>query len=131
MDSRVEVELAHKLSGFSYVENVLPQKMLTVTLTAGSDSRAVHVRGVEGVSVFLRAKCACINGTAAERLTEANVGEMLARAFSISLGDEIDIVIKLLLGFSSLHDGHVGSFSDPNRNSGMRLPTGPVAYGSI
>jgi hypothetical protein len=35
MDSRVDVELARKLSGFSYVENVLPQKMLTVTITKG------------------------------------------------------------------------------------------------
>jgi ABC-type lipoprotein release transport system permease subunit len=91
MDSRVDVDLAHKLSSFSYVENVLPQKILTVTITKGSDSRAVYVRGVEGVSVFLGARGAYINGTAAESLMEANVGEMLARAFSISLGDELGI----------------------------------------
>jgi putative ABC transport system permease protein len=90
-DSQVSVELARKLSSLSYVKNVLPQKMLTVVLTTGSDSRTVHVRGVEGVSRFLRTRGACINGTSAESSKEADVGEVLARVLSISLGDEVCI----------------------------------------
>jgi ABC-type lipoprotein release transport system permease subunit len=70
---------------------VFPQKMLTVTLTTGSDSRIVHMRGVEGVSRFLRTRGAFINGTTAESSKEADVGEILARAFSISLGEEVGI----------------------------------------
>ena len=90
-DSQVDVELARKLSSFSYVKNVLPQKMLTVTLTTDSDSFLVHLRGVEGASVFLRTRGAFINGKTAESLEEANVGEILARALSISLGEEVGV----------------------------------------
>jgi len=93
-DSQVDIELARKLSNLSYVKNVLPQKMLTVALTIGSDSPLVHVRGVEGVSVFLRSRGAYINGKTAESLEEANVGEILARALSISPGEEVGIAFE-------------------------------------
>jgi len=93
MDSRVDAEVARKLGSLRYVENVLPQKMLTATITKGSDSRAVHVRGVEDVGGFLKAGRAYVNGTTAESWMEANVGEVLARALSISLGDEVSLAV--------------------------------------
>jgi ABC-type lipoprotein release transport system permease subunit len=91
MDSLVDAEVSQKLSGLSYVERVLPQKMLTVNLTVDSRSRTVQIRGVEDVGVFLKARGAYMNGAAAENWTEVNVGEILAGALSISLGGEVNL----------------------------------------
>jgi putative ABC transport system permease protein len=93
MDSRVDAEIARKLSSLSYIECTLPQKMLTVNLTASSSSRVVQIRGVEDVGGFLKARRAYINGTTAKNWEEANVGEVLARALSISLGDEVNLAV--------------------------------------
>jgi hypothetical protein len=40
-DSQLPADLTAKLSNLSYVKNVLPQKILTVNLTANSSSRAL------------------------------------------------------------------------------------------
>ena len=93
MDSRVDAEVARKLGNLSYVECALPQKMLMVNLTANSSSHAVQTRGVEDVGGFLKAGRAYVNGTTAESWMEANVGEVLARALSISLGDEVSLAV--------------------------------------
>jgi ABC-type lipoprotein release transport system permease subunit len=93
MDSQVDAELVCKLSNLSYVGYVLPQKILMVNLTASPSSRTVHVRSVEDVGGFLKTRRAYINGTAAKNWTEANAGEILARALSISLGDEITLAV--------------------------------------
>jgi ABC-type lipoprotein release transport system permease subunit len=83
------VDVAWKLCGFSYVEHMLPQKILTVNLTVESISRMVQVRGVEDVDVFLKVRGAYVNG--AENWTEVNVGEILAGALSISIGGEVNL----------------------------------------
>jgi len=92
-DSQLPADLTAKLSNLSLVKNVLPQKMLTVNLTANSSSHAVQVRGVGDVGGFLKARGAYLNGTAAKNWTEANAGEILASAFSISLGDDISLTV--------------------------------------
>jgi ABC-type lipoprotein release transport system permease subunit len=72
---------------------MLPQKMLTVNLTVNSGSRTVQIRGVGDVGCFLKARGAYLNGTAAKNWTEADAGEMLARVFSISLGEEVSLTV--------------------------------------
>jgi len=95
------VDVAWKLCGFSYVEHMLPQKILTVNLTVESISRMVQVRGVEDVDVFLKVRGAYVNG-AAENWTEVNVGEILAGALSISIGGEVNLSFGLgRLGLSA------------------------------
>ena len=84
-DSRLPADLTAKISNLSHIKNVLPQRMLTVHLTTNSSSHAVQVRGVGDVGGFLKARRAYLNGTAAKNWSEANAGEILARAFSISL----------------------------------------------
>ena len=98
MESRVDVGLANSLSGTGYVKNVLPQRMLTATLTMGLGNHTIHVRAVRDVAEFLRVRGAYLNGAAARGLAEVNVGEVLAKAFSISIGDE---------GVLALNDKHV------------------------
>jgi hypothetical protein len=91
-DSQLPADLTAKLSNLSYVKNVLPQRMLTVNLTANS-SRTVQVRGVGDVGGFLKTRGAYLNGTAAKNWTEADAGEILARAFSISLGEDASLTV--------------------------------------
>jgi ABC-type lipoprotein release transport system permease subunit len=91
-DSRLPADLPAKISNLSYVENVFPQKMLTANLITNS-SITIMIRGVEDISSFLKSRGAYINGTIAKNWTEANAGELLARALSIKLGDEIGIAL--------------------------------------
>jgi len=92
-DSRVDAELARRLSGLSYFEYVLPQRVVKANLTTRYGSNAIWVRGVEGVGSFLKARRAYLNGSVAKGWSEADVGELLARALSISLGDEVGLAV--------------------------------------
>jgi len=93
-DSRLPADLTAKISNLSFVKNVLPQKVLTANLTANSSSHAVQVRGVGDVGGFLKMRGgAYLNGTAAKNWTEANAGEILARAFCISVGDDVSLAV--------------------------------------
>jgi ABC-type lipoprotein release transport system permease subunit len=92
-DSRLPSDLSAKISNLSYVKNVFPQKMFTANLTTNS-SITIMIRGVEDISGFLKTREAYINGTIAKNWTEANAGELLARALSIRLGDEIGIALS-------------------------------------
>jgi ABC-type lipoprotein release transport system permease subunit len=90
-DSRLPSELSAKISNLSYVKNVFPHKMFTANLT--NSSITIMIRGVEDISSFLKSRGAYVNGTIAKNWTEANAGELLARALSIKLGDEIGIAL--------------------------------------
>jgi len=68
-------------------------KMLTANLTTNSGKRTIQVRGVEDIAGFLKARRAYSNGTAAKNWAKANAGEILARAFSISLEDEVSLAV--------------------------------------
>jgi len=92
-DSQLPADLTAKLSNLSFVKNVLPQRMLTVNLTTNSSSRTAQIRCVGDVGGLLKARGAYLNGTAAKNWTEANAGEILARVFSISLGDEVSLTV--------------------------------------
>ena len=92
-DSRLPADLTAKLSNLGYVKNVLPQKVLTANLTTNYGSRTVQIIGIEDVGFFLKTKGAYINGTTAKNWTEANAGEILARALSISPGDDITLTV--------------------------------------
>ncbi len=92
-DSKLPADLTAKLSNLSYVKNVLPQKMLTANLTANSGKQTIQVRGVEDVGSFLKIRGAYVNGTAAKNWTEANAGEIPARALSINVGDGVSLAV--------------------------------------
>jgi len=92
-DSQIDISLADKLSNLSYVKQVLPQKMLTANLITNSGNQTIQVKGVGDVSSFLKTRRAYLNGTAAKNWIEADVGEILARASSISLGDELGLSV--------------------------------------
>jgi len=92
-DSKLDVELACRLSGLSYVKYVYPQKMFTANLTTRIGSCKVYVRGVGDVAGFLKMRGAYVNGTAARSWMEVNIGEILAETLSISLGDEVCLAV--------------------------------------
>jgi ABC-type lipoprotein release transport system permease subunit len=91
-DSKLPADLSAKISNLSYVKNVFPQKMLTANLITNS-STPITVRGIEDINNFLKTRGAYVNGTIAKNWTDANAGELLARALLIKLGDEIGIAL--------------------------------------
>jgi len=92
-DSKIDANLTTKLSNLSYIKHLLPQKILTANLTTNISSHKILVRGVEDINTFLKLRGAYLNGTAPKNWREANIGELLARASSINLGDEISLTL--------------------------------------
>jgi len=92
-DSKLPVDLAAKLRNLSYVKNLLPQRILIADLIANFSNRTIMIRAIEDIGGFLKTRGAYLNGTIAKNWMEANIGEILARMFSISLGDEVSLAI--------------------------------------
>ncbi|MEM2913449.1 MAG: FtsX-like permease family protein [Candidatus Bathyarchaeia archaeon] len=93
-DSKISAEISHELSSIRYVKSAFPQKVLLANLTTGFRTSTVYVRGVDDVDVYLKLRGAYVNGTAAKDWNEADVGEVLANALSISIGDEMDLAFN-------------------------------------
>ncbi len=91
-DSKLNVSLTEKLANLRCFNYVLPQRLLAANLTTDSGSFTVRVRGVEDIEVFLKAREAKLKGEIAKNW-EVIAGEVLARAFSISTGDEVSIAV--------------------------------------
>jgi len=92
-DSELPLDIAARLRSLGYVKNVFPQRILIANLTASFGSYEILVRGVEDIDSFLEARGAYLNGTAAGNWMEADIGEILARAFSVSLGGEVSLTV--------------------------------------
>ncbi|MEM2990758.1 MAG: FtsX-like permease family protein [Halobacteria archaeon] len=92
-DSIVDAKLTTLLKNMTGIKYVLPQRMLTASLVTFSGNGTVIVRGVDDVGFFLKLRGAYVNGTVAKDLREVDVGEVLAKAFSIGRGDEINLVL--------------------------------------
>jgi len=93
-DSQVDTELVNKLNNTSYVKYVLPQRIIIANLTTNFSTQTIHVRGVSNVEQFLKIRNAYLNGTSAKNLTECDVGELLAKTFSLNINDEINLSIN-------------------------------------
>jgi putative ABC transport system permease protein len=92
-DSQVERILASRFVGLGSIDYVLPQRVLVADLATGSGSYTAYIRGVEDVGSFLKTRRAYLNGAIAKGWAEANIGEILARALSIGLQDEVDLAV--------------------------------------
>jgi len=92
-DSRLSAGLARELRALGYFDYVIPQRIVLVNATTRLGSDVVWARGVEDVGGFLKARGACLSGTTARGLGEAVVGEVLANALSVGLGDEILLAV--------------------------------------
>jgi ABC-type lipoprotein release transport system permease subunit len=103
-DNKIDAELTDQLNAIPDIKYTVPQRILSSTLTASSGKHTITVRGVEDVTNFLKLRGGRVNGTTAKNETEANVGEILAKSISLSLGDEA----LLTFGNSSLEVVVVG-----------------------
>jgi ABC-type lipoprotein release transport system permease subunit len=90
-DSRVDAGLASKLSGLSCVRWAVPQKVFEAELETSAGSRTINVRCLDDVRGFLGRMGSYINGTTPGSWVEADVGEVLARAYNVNLGDELEL----------------------------------------
>ena len=68
-------------------------KILTANLTTNFGKCIIQVRGVEDIASFLKTRRAYLNWTAIKNWTKANVVEILARVFFISLQDEVSLAV--------------------------------------
>ncbi|MEM2768215.1 MAG: FtsX-like permease family protein [Candidatus Bathyarchaeia archaeon] len=84
-------EIAGKLEDISWVKQVAVQKILTAKICARSGNATVQLRFLNNVADFMKMRNARLNGTIAENSTEANMGEILARALSVNAGEEITL----------------------------------------
>ncbi|GEM_PF-576794 len=91
--SRVDASLASKLAGLSCVRWTVPQKIFEAELETKASSRTINVRCLEDVRGFLERMGSYIDGTTPRSWFEADVGEVLARAYNIKLGDELELVV--------------------------------------
>jgi ABC-type lipoprotein release transport system permease subunit len=92
-DSRVDAGLASKLAGLSCVRWAVPQRIFEAELETSSGRRAIDVRCLEDARGFLERIGAYINGTTPGSWFEAGVGEVLARAYDVNLGDKLELGI--------------------------------------
>lgn len=92
-DSRIDADLASKLTNLNYFEYFSSQLVLIANLTNGNAGSTVKIRGLVDVGDYLKSKGAYVNGTTVKNSTEANVGEILARAMSITIGDKVVLAI--------------------------------------
>jgi len=92
-DSQIDVELTSLLNNLTIIKYVLPQRVLTATLTTSSQNHTITLRGIEDVTSFFKLRKAYINGTAAKNEKEANIGEILATALYINVGDEVTLTV--------------------------------------
>jgi putative ABC transport system permease protein len=84
--------LASRLAGPSFVRQVVPQRIFEARLENSAGSRTVNVRCLDDVRGFLERIGSHINGTTPKSWAEAAVGEILAQAYNIKLGDELELV---------------------------------------
>jgi len=75
-DSQVNAEPTSPLNPTT-IKYMLPQGVLTATLTASSKNQTTTLKGVEDVSSFLKLRKAYIDGLTARDDMEANIGETL------------------------------------------------------
>jgi ABC-type lipoprotein release transport system permease subunit len=96
-DSRVDAGLASRLAGLGFVRQVVPHRIFEARLENSASGRTVNVRCLDDVRGFLERIGSRINGTTPKSWAEAAVGEVLAQAYNIKLGDELE------LGFGVKH----------------------------
>lgn len=92
--SQISAEISRELSSIRHVKSIFPQKVLLANLTTGYRTSTVYVRGVDDVDAYLKLRVAYVNGTAAKNWDEADVGEVLANALSIKIGDEMNLAFN-------------------------------------
>ncbi|MEM2510932.1 MAG: ABC transporter permease [Candidatus Methanomethylicia archaeon] len=89
-DGLVENDLASLLGNVSGIEYVNPQRILKVKLIDKLNYTAI-IRGVGSVDSYLKMRRAYINGSAAGNSSQVNIGVILARLASISIGDTVSL----------------------------------------
>jgi ABC-type lipoprotein release transport system permease subunit len=93
-DSKIDADLSNKLYGLGYIKYIFSQKMLIANIIINSNNHIAQVRGIDNIDAFFKARSIYINGTIAKELTEANIGEILAKTFSINIGDEVSLEVN-------------------------------------
>jgi ABC-type lipoprotein release transport system permease subunit len=107
-NSEVTPDVANLLANMTDVQYVLPQRILTVTLTLNSTVRTVELTTVEDLPFFFNIKKANIEGKIAEpNSQEVNMGFALASLTSTNASDRV----TLTFGEKSLKVNVTGIFT--------------------
>jgi len=123
-DSRVDAGLASKLSGLSCVRWAVPQRVIEAELETSAGSRTINIRCLDDVRGFLERMGSYINGTTPESWVEADVGEVLARAYNVNRGDELELGV----GGKHVKLKIVGVFRSQTNSDAELLASMEIAY---
>jgi ABC-type lipoprotein release transport system permease subunit len=107
-NSEVTSDVANLLANMTDVQYVLPQRILTVTLTSNSTNHTVELTTVDDLPLFFNIKQARMEGKIAESNSlEVNLGVALASLTSTNTSDQI----TLTFGDKSLKTNVTGTFT--------------------
>jgi len=90
-DSKLNIELLKQLLSLQSLDNLVIGRCAWLKASFNSTLIEVPVRGVYDVHSLLKVKRAQLNGSIAKGVSEALIGELLANAYSIGVGSEIDL----------------------------------------
>ena len=94
-NSELTPDVANLLANRTDVQYVLPQRILTVTLTSNSTSRTVKLTTVENLPLFFNIKKASIKGKIAESNSpEVNMGVALATLTSTNTSNQVTLTFR-------------------------------------
>ena len=91
-ESNLGSRIVSELENLTYVRALVPQKIVWANITGESGSFHVIVRGVKDVEGYLRSCRAYLNGSSAKGSFEACAGELVAKAFNLKVGEELNII---------------------------------------
>lgn len=123
-NSEVTPDVANLLANTTDVQYVLPQRILTVTLTSNSTNRTVELTTVDDLPLFFNIKQAHMEGKIAESNSlEVNVGVALASLTSTNTSDQI----TLTFGDKSLKANVTGIFATLTQSDAEIIASTEVA----
>ena len=86
---KIDSDIINILLNRTDIKNIIPQNLIATTINTNSGNQTIILRRVEDIGKLLKLRSAYINGTVAKSGLEANIGVILARAVSISIGDQL------------------------------------------
>lgn len=87
--SRVNANLPSSLASMDGLKYVLPQTLLTATVTSQSGNSSVTLRGVDNPKAFFNIKQVGVTGSVSINQSQVNVGIIFSKAASISVRESV------------------------------------------
>ena len=92
-DSQIDAALVNVVNSTGGAGYILPQKLVSATLSCDSGTYDITIRGVDSVRDFCNAKKAAVKGSVAVNETHVNVGRILSQLAAVNVSSTITITV--------------------------------------